>query len=119
MFLLAAVLSLLQALGAHPPPAAELTPTDTVVVSRKGIEISGRLLRLPLPAPELEGLLGKPDRSEELTNRILIWDRLGIFAYEDPRSGSVHGIAFRYACEELSHCPAHAQESTSSAGSPH
>lgn len=116
LVLLTLAISLFQPLGAVPPAPPEASPTDRIVITRKGIEISGSVLRLPVSATELEALLGSPDRSEELTNRILVWDELGVFAYEDPRSGSVHGIAFRYSCEDLTHCPAKAYEGSIRAG---
>jgi hypothetical protein len=81
-------------------------PSDGIGVSRKGLTIGSDKLVLPTPQSRIVDILGEPDRVEDLANRILIWDKLGIFAYVHQGRTEVHAVSVSFACETMSYCPA-------------
>jgi hypothetical protein len=106
------VIMLLMSLGCSSVPWKQVgdtpwsRPSDGVGVTRKGLIIGADRFSLPSPQSRLVGILGEPDRVEELANRILVWDKLGIFAYVDPGEAIVHAVSVCFACDSMSYCPA-------------
>ncbi len=88
-------------------PLAWSEPRDGVAVSRSGIRIGSKTLNLPTTAANLSDILGTPDRTVANANRILIWDHLGIFAYESPKTLSIHALSISFTCTEFEFCPEH------------
>jgi hypothetical protein len=81
-------------------------PGDGVEVSRKGVRIGRERMELPSTDSRLIEILGEPDRTEALENRILVWDRLGMFAYAARDTSTVHAIAISFSCVDMYFCPA-------------
>ena len=80
-------------------------PSDGVAVMRSGIRLGAAVVKLPAVEADLTSVLGPPDRRESLHNRILVWDQLGIFAYQKPDTDVIDTIAVSFRCSELSFCP--------------
>ncbi len=51
--------------------------------------IAGKKISLPGKRPVLVEVLGKPSRVIEKANILLVWDELGVVAYERPEDGAV------------------------------
>jgi hypothetical protein len=88
-----------------------------VKVVRRGVVIGSTLVRLPGQSSALVEALGVPSRTEELTNRILTWDELGVYAFLYPDDGRVHAIAFSFECKDLTFCPGSAYAGKIAVGS--
>ncbi len=52
-----------------------------VAVSEDGVALNGTQVDFPVPSNELLSILGNPNRTSNLANKIYTWDRLGITAY--------------------------------------
>ncbi len=66
----------------------------TIAIDRGTLEINGgKALTLMFDQKELIASLGKPDREAKLTNTLLTWDNLGVFAYVKPGTPKVHAVA--------------------------
>jgi hypothetical protein len=65
------------------PDKLELT------VDGKELSISGRKLSLPAQRPVLVELLGEPSRVLKKACVLLVWDDLGVFAYEESHGGAI------------------------------
>ena len=86
-------------------PETWTLPTEGVAVTRASIRVGGEEIRLPIDEAQLVSVLGQPDRREQLNNRILVWDRLGIFAYENPDADVIDAIALSFSCSDMTFCP--------------
>jgi hypothetical protein len=93
---------------ATPHEATNEPAAKHVKVVRRGIIIDDALVRLPDDASNLVQVLGPPSRTENLANRILTWDELGVYAFVYPDDSRMHTIAFTFECEDLTFCPANA-----------
>jgi hypothetical protein len=69
------------------------------------ITINGKKFSMPIEEKELVGVLGKPDRTADLANRILTWDEQGIYVYIRPKDTKVHALAVAYSKYDLSFWP--------------
>jgi hypothetical protein len=87
----------------HPETWAD--PTDGVEVTRAGVRFGSRTLSLPTVEARLVQVLGPYDRMEQLKNRILVWDRLGIFAYQHLDADVIDAVAISFTCAEADFCP--------------
>ena len=66
----------------------------TIAFDRGTVSINGgKALTLMFDQKELIAALGRPDREAKLTNTLLTWDDLGIFAYVKPETPKVHAVA--------------------------
>ena len=65
-----------------------------VAFDRGTVSINGgKALTLMFDQKELIAALGQPDREAKLSNTLLTWDSLGIFAYVKPDSPKVHAVS--------------------------
>ena len=89
-------------------PEAWTEPHEGVAVLKGGLRIGSKTFDLPTTEAGLSDVLGSPDRTVGEANRILVWDRLGIFAYQDLKSHSIDALSISFTCEEADFCPKHA-----------
>jgi hypothetical protein len=82
-----------------------LDPTDGVEVTRAGIRFGSKTLTLPTDEARLVQVLGPYDRNEQKKNRIMVWDRLGVFAYQRPDADVIDAVAVSFSCAERDFCP--------------
>ena len=78
--------------------SADRGPNGTEIrVRENGIEIDGNVLSYPLEFGTLVKVIGQPTRSSALANVIHTWDQLGLLAYAQPGSTTIHVLvtAFR------------------------
>jgi len=80
-------------------------PDEGVNVTRAGVRIGSSTLELPTTEARLIEILGQPDRRSTLQNTILVWDHLGMFAYETPGTESIDSIAVSFTCRDVDYCP--------------
>jgi hypothetical protein len=66
--------------------------TTEVIIQDNMLTLNGQKFAMPTDRMVLEKILGKPSRSEEGTNAILIWDDLGVKALQNPESKKVFGL---------------------------
>jgi hypothetical protein len=64
-----------------------------IAIDAGTIVINGKKLTLMFDQKELITLLGKPDREAKLSNTLLTWDDLGVFAYVKPDTPKTHAFA--------------------------
>lgn len=84
------------------PPAKPVEPRKLEVkVDGKELSIGGKKVPMPGERKTLIELLGKPSRIVEKANTLLVWDELGLLAYERPNGGSI--ITLAVALGDLSH----------------
>src|SRR5882672_10903319 len=76
-------------------------PDEGVNVTRAGVRIGSSTLELPTTEARLIEILGQPDRRSTLQNTILVWDHLGMFAYETPGTESIDSIAVSFTCRDV------------------
>jgi hypothetical protein len=74
--------------------AAEDPKKMVVAVDNEAVTINGKRLTLPFERDELIKILGKPNRESNLFNKLLTWDDLGIVAYQQKESTTIHGLSF-------------------------
>lgn len=74
------------------PTGVSAQAKKTLTVADRAVTWNGKTFSLPCPKEDLIKALGPPDRVESLANEILIWDKLGLFAYARPRGGDVFGF---------------------------
>jgi len=86
-------------------PETWVDPTDGVEVTRAGVRFGAKILTLPTEEARLVQVLGPYDRSEQAKNRILVWDRLGIFAYQSLDVDAIEAVSVSFSCAELDFCP--------------
>lgn len=67
--------------------------------------IGGKKFTLPVDEADLVAVLGKPDRTADLANKIITWDELGVFAYVRPKTTTCHAFAICIGRDTLSFWP--------------
>jgi hypothetical protein len=74
-------------------PPSTINPTKLKLVFANGtVTLNGRKLALPIERKELVGLLGKPSREVPAANILLIWDELGLLAYQRPKTQKIRSL---------------------------
>jgi hypothetical protein len=92
---------------APPPP-----PGSGVHITDAGISLDGKQLTLPATTAQLTEILGQPDRTLDLANKIFVWDQRGIYAYCKKDRDEIHDISFAFQKQDFDFAP-----STNYAGS--
>jgi hypothetical protein len=85
-------------------PETWVDSADGIEVRRDGIRFGQHTVKLPARETDLVEALGEYDRADEKENRILVWDRLGIFAYQRLDADVIHAVV-SFSCAELDFCP--------------
>jgi hypothetical protein len=67
-----------------------------IVVAGQTITVNGKKLTLPCAREELVKVLGAQTRELALANRLLTWDDLGIYAYQERDGTKVHVLAITF-----------------------
>lgn len=86
-------------------PETWVQPTDGIQVTRNGIRFGQHIVELPTREADLVQALGEYDRADKKKNRILVWDRLGIFAYQRLDADVIDAVAVSFSCADLDFCP--------------
>ncbi|MFY9824311.1 MAG: hypothetical protein WAM82_23245 [Thermoanaerobaculia bacterium] len=77
-----------------PPPPDTKTATGAAI-TRQQITIGGHAVPFPASRQQFAAVLGNPTRVQEYeTNRILVWDPLGVAVYESRATGKIFEVAF-------------------------
>ena len=82
---------------APPAPQPLARSTAEVVITPQQIKIANHAIPLPASRQQLIAVLGNPTRVNEFpegTNRILVWDPLGLVVYESQATGKIFEICF-------------------------
>ena len=53
------------------------------------LSINGQTMKVPMTKDEYYRVLGKPDRVIDKSNVIHTWDKIGVWAYEKPKTGMI------------------------------
>jgi hypothetical protein len=67
--------------------------------------MGGKKFTLPVDEDDLIAVLGKPDRTADLANKIITWDEIGVFAYIRPKTTTCHAFAICIGNDTLSFWP--------------
>jgi hypothetical protein len=87
---------------AQQPVPGTIKPTTLKVVFANGtVTLNGRKLALPIQRKELVGLLGKPSREVPAANTLLLWDELGLLAYQRPKTQKIRALQIMLAQEAI------------------
>ncbi|MCX7423847.1 MAG: hypothetical protein NT013_30505 [Planctomycetia bacterium] len=90
-----------QTTSGEDPPAKPVEPRKLEIkVDGKELSIGGKKVPMPGERKTLIELLGKPSRIVEKANTLIVWDELGLLAYELPNGDSI--ITFAVALGDLS-----------------
>lgn len=88
------------------PSAGPIAPADlSISLASSGVSVNGAALKAP-SVDDVERFLGPADRVEELANRLHVFERYGIVAYE-PYNGRVDSITIYFVPEDFSFMPKH------------
>lgn len=84
-----------------PPPAPQPLARSTaeVVITQQQIKIANHAIPLPASRQQLVAVLGNPTRVNEFpegTNRVLVWDPLGLVVYESHATGKIFELCFYF-----------------------
>lgn len=86
-------------------PEAWTEPSEGVSVTRKGIQIGATLVQLPAREAVFTAILGPPTRRLSKEGRLLVWDSLGLFAYQHLDDDVIDAFSVSYSCPGYDHCP--------------
>jgi hypothetical protein len=53
------------------------------------LSINGQIMKVPMNKDDYYKALGKPDRVTEKSNTIHTWDKIGVWAFEKPKTGVI------------------------------
>jgi hypothetical protein len=96
----------------HSPafPAEAAVPPEPrsvqVIIAGQSVTINGTPFSMPASRADIIKVLGEPNRIAPLYNTILTWDELGLYAYEDPKTGGIHEVSIALDREPFKFCPA-------------
>jgi hypothetical protein len=87
--------------AAHAPAAPQAPPRSSadVVIAAQRITIANHTIPLPASRQEIESVLGAPTRVNEFpggTNRVLVWDPLGLVVYQSYATGKIFELCFYF-----------------------
>src|ERR1041385_757151 len=91
------IVSLLLASAVVAGGAVPSATSNVLEFSSRGVSLNGKHLTLPCTQPQIESVFGSPTevvpaRGDDLSQTVIEWSNLGIYAYMHPRTGVVHGI---------------------------
>jgi hypothetical protein len=87
----------------EPPPAAPVEAD--LVMAQDSITFHGKRTPFPSTRQAMIDALGAPDRELKLSNNILVWDELGVYAYVYPDRDIVHDVSFAVEAEDYAFIP--------------